>query len=65
MFGFVDVEVSVFVIPDEGSGRELVKKLSTQMKSGQSVHVQTVWYDFLTVPLVFCSSLVDTIVFSS
>lgn len=67
MLGGVCVQVPVFVVPDDGSRCELVQKL----KEG-------VFRDFprwlaqsgakgrrLTVPLVFCSSLVDTMVRSS
>lgn len=69
VLGFVCVQVSIFVVPDDGSRRQLVQELNAQ------THEEDVVRDFprqlaqsgaerrrLTVPLVFCSSLVDTIV---
>lgn len=68
MLGFIRVQVSIFVVLDDGSGRQLVQELDTQTdEEGVFPLVTTGGAEGrrLTVPQVFCSSLVDTMVWSS
>lgn len=68
VLGFIRVKVSIFVVLDDGSGRQLVQELDTQTdEEGVFLLVTKGGAEGrrLTVPLVFCSSLVDTMVRSS